>query len=177
MHWDGAKTEDGDILIVGDGPATSTPAPQTEGKLTGIDPKAVVYTTPNQYKRRDPTDAAPTNQVILHGDPTKPGPLHPDQQVDAGKYQQARTSTKRSLHLGAQRHVVGRTGNNIDPDQRCRCRRAPFVTHFGKQVHWDGAKDEEAIMLIVGEGPSHVRARRGEVAAPIVGALAICPPR
>jgi hypothetical protein len=28
-----------------------------------------------------------------------------------------------------------------------------FVTHFGKQVHWDGAKDEEAWVLIVGEGP------------------------
>jgi hypothetical protein len=22
-----------------------------------------------------------------------------------------------------------------------------FVTHFGKQVHWDGAKDEEAWVL------------------------------
>jgi hypothetical protein len=28
-----------------------------------------------------------------------------------------------------------------------------FVTHFGKQVHWDGARDEEAWVLIVGEGP------------------------
>jgi hypothetical protein len=31
--------------------------------------------------------------------------------------------------------------------------RDSFVTHFGKQVHWDGAKDEEAWVLIVGEGP------------------------
>jgi len=29
-----------------------------------------------------------------------------------------------------------------------------FVTHFGKQVHWEGAKDEDAILLIVGEGPA-----------------------
>jgi hypothetical protein len=29
-----------------------------------------------------------------------------------------------------------------------------FVTHFGKQVHWDGAKDEDAVILIVGEGPA-----------------------
>jgi hypothetical protein len=29
-----------------------------------------------------------------------------------------------------------------------------FVTHFGKQVHWDGAKDEEAVLLIMGEGPA-----------------------
>jgi hypothetical protein len=29
-----------------------------------------------------------------------------------------------------------------------------FVTHFGKQVHWDGAKDTDAVLLIVGEGPA-----------------------
>jgi hypothetical protein len=28
-----------------------------------------------------------------------------------------------------------------------------FVTHFAKQVHWDGAKNDEAWVLIVGEGP------------------------
>ena len=31
-----------------------------------------------------------------------------------------------------------------------------FVTHFGKEVHWDGAKDEEAVVLIMGR----VRRRR-----------------
>ena len=29
-----------------------------------------------------------------------------------------------------------------------------FVTHFGKQVHWDGARDEDAVLLIMGEGPA-----------------------
>jgi hypothetical protein len=29
-----------------------------------------------------------------------------------------------------------------------------FVTHFGKQVHFDGAKEEDATLLIVGEGPA-----------------------
>ncbi len=28
-----------------------------------------------------------------------------------------------------------------------------FVTHSGKEVHWDGAKDEDAVLLITGEGP------------------------
>jgi len=27
------------------------------------------------------------------------------------------------------------------------------VKQFAKQVHWDGAKDEEAWTLIIGEGP------------------------
>jgi hypothetical protein len=39
-----------------------------------------------------------------------------------------------------------------------------FVTHFGKQVHWDGAKDEDAGLLIVGEGHATItRGRGGEV--------------
>jgi hypothetical protein len=29
-----------------------------------------------------------------------------------------------------------------------------FVTHYAKQVHWDGAKDEDTILLIMGEGPA-----------------------
>jgi hypothetical protein len=28
-----------------------------------------------------------------------------------------------------------------------------FVTHFGKQVHFDGAKDGDCVLEIVGEGP------------------------
>jgi hypothetical protein len=29
-----------------------------------------------------------------------------------------------------------------------------FVTHFGKQVHYDGAKDGDVVLEIVGEGPA-----------------------
>jgi hypothetical protein len=28
-----------------------------------------------------------------------------------------------------------------------------FVVHYGKQVHFDGAKDGDAVLEIVGEGP------------------------
>jgi hypothetical protein len=28
------------------------------------------------------------------------------------------------------------------------------VTHYGQQVHFDGAKDEDTVLLIVGEGPA-----------------------
>jgi hypothetical protein len=29
-----------------------------------------------------------------------------------------------------------------------------FVTHFGKGIHYDGAKDEEVVLEILGEGPA-----------------------
>ena len=33
-------------------------------------------------------------------------------------------------------------------------RAGTFVTHYAKQVHWDGAKDEETIIFLSGEGPA-----------------------
>ena len=45
------------------------------------------------------------------------------------------------------------TGNKTDKNNMVPMPAGSFVTHFGKQVHWDGAKDEEAWVLIVCEGP------------------------
>ena len=41
-----------------------------------LNPAAVTFQTPDQFKWRDPTDQAATNQVILQGDPNKPGSLY-----------------------------------------------------------------------------------------------------
>jgi hypothetical protein len=46
------------------------------------------------------------------------------------------------------------TGTTFDPDNSVAMPAGTFVTHFGKQVYWDGAKDEDAILLIAGEGPA-----------------------
>jgi gentisate 1,2-dioxygenase len=46
------------------------------------------------------------------------------------------------------------TGTKFDPESTVPMPAGTFVTHFGKQVHYDGAKDEEAVLLIVGEGPA-----------------------
>jgi hypothetical protein len=47
------------------------------------------------------------------------------------------------------------SGPKFDPDKGTTPMPAgSFVTHFGKQVHWDGAKDEDAVLMIMGEGPA-----------------------
>src|ERR1700730_879506 len=45
------------------------------------------------------------------------------------------------------------TGNTFEPDTTVALPAGSYVTHFGKEVHYDGAKDGEAWLLIVGEGP------------------------
>jgi hypothetical protein len=45
------------------------------------------------------------------------------------------------------------SGTKFEPNNTAPMPAGAFVTHFGKQVHFDGAKDEDAVPLIVGEGP------------------------
>jgi quercetin dioxygenase-like cupin family protein len=45
------------------------------------------------------------------------------------------------------------TGTKFDPGGTMAMPAGTFVTHYGQQVHFDGAKDEDAVLLIVGEGP------------------------
>jgi quercetin dioxygenase-like cupin family protein len=153
VHWDGAKDEDASLLIFGEGPGTSTQVEPTAGNLSGIDPKAVTYTLPDQYKWRDPTGAAGVNQVVLHGDPTKSGPYVVLNRFKPGNF------SKPHFHPNDRFITVVKgtwwvaTGNKVDRENTAPMPAGSFVTHFGKQVHWDGAKDEEVWLLIVGEGP------------------------
>jgi quercetin dioxygenase-like cupin family protein len=154
VHWDGAKNEDATLMIFGEGPGTSTPVPPIDGRLTKLDPKAVAYTLPDQYKWRDPTGAAGVNQVVLHGDPTKTGLYVTLNRFKPGNF------SKPHFHPNDRFITVVKgtwwvaTGNKVDKDGMVAMPTGSFVTHFGKQVHWDGAKDEDTILLIMGEGPA-----------------------
>jgi hypothetical protein len=120
------------------------------GHTAELNPAALVYKLPDQLKWRDPTGAAGVNQAILHGDPTyivmnrfKPGNFsrphwHPNDRFI--------TVIKGTWWVG--------TGTKFDPDKSVAMPNGTFVTHFAKEVHWDGAKDEEAWLIIVGEGPA-----------------------
>jgi hypothetical protein len=46
------------------------------------------------------------------------------------------------------------TGVKFDADNTLPLPAGTFVTHFGKQIHYDGAKDEETVLEIVGMGPA-----------------------
>ena len=52
------------------------------------------------------------------------------------------------------REITGRGCADGDAGAGRVSRSGSFVTHYGKQVHWDGAKDVDAVLLIVGNGPA-----------------------
>jgi quercetin dioxygenase-like cupin family protein len=153
VHWDGAKDRDATLLIAGEGPGTSTPVEPATGRLAGLDPAAVAYIAPDQYKWRDPTGAAGTNQVVLHGDPTKSGLYVVLNRFKPGNFSRPHFHPNDRFITVVKGTWWVATGNKVDKDNMAPMRAGSFVTHFGKQVHWDGATDEEAWVLIVGEGP------------------------
>ena len=118
-----------------------------------LDPKAVVYTLPKDVKWVE-NKTAGNAQAVIAGDPSKPGLYavlnkwlpgnmsrphwHPNDRVI--------TVLKGTWWVG--------TGDKFDPEATVPMPAGSVVTHFGKEVHYDGAKDGEAWLLIVGEGPA-----------------------
>jgi hypothetical protein len=153
VHWDGTKDDDSAILIIGQGPASNIEVPEI-GPPTALDPTAVSYTMPEQIKWRDPENKGPNNSAILYGDPNKPGFYINLQRWNKGNF------SRPHFHPNDRFITVLRgtwwmgSGRKFDPDNSVPMPAGTFVTHFGKQVHWDGAKDEDAILLITGEGPA-----------------------
>jgi hypothetical protein len=45
------------------------------------------------------------------------------------------------------------TGRNYDPEHMLPVPAGSFVTHYAREVHYDGAKDADVVLEIVGEGP------------------------
>jgi hypothetical protein len=119
-----------------------------------IDPKAVVIQLPDQIKW-SPVNAAGAQQAVLFGDPTKPGLYGVLNKWTAGNHFSKPHShpNDRFITVISGTWWVG-SGPVFDPDKgSVPVPAGSFVTHYAKQVHWDGAKDTDAVLLIVGEGP------------------------
>jgi quercetin dioxygenase-like cupin family protein len=117
-----------------------------------LNPNAIAIKTNDQIKWRDPTGAAPVNQAILHGDPTKPGLYIVMNKFKPGAFSKPHFHPNdRFITVISGRWWVG-TGSKWDKNATVPVRAGGVVTHFAKQVHYDGAKDEEVVLMIVGEG-------------------------
>jgi quercetin dioxygenase-like cupin family protein len=121
-------------------------------KATDLNPAAIAYKLPDQIKWTD--EPIGSKHAVLLGDPDKPG-LY----VVLVKWTAHHMShphfhpNDRFITVLSGTWWVG-TGNKFDPDSTVALPAGTFVTHFGKQVHYDGAKDGDVVLEIVGEGPA-----------------------
>ena len=119
-----------------------------------LNPAAVAYQLPEQIKWADPLGVSGAKTSVLVGDPAKPGMYAVLVKWLPGNFSRPHFHPNdRFITVIKGTWWVG-TGNKFDTGATVPMPPGTFVTHYGKQVHWDGAKDEEAILLIVGEGPA-----------------------
>ncbi len=115
------------------------------------DPKVMSYKLPKDIPwQGDPKGA---QRYTLWGDPSKPGPYAV--LVRWPPHMMSRPHTHpHDRYIMVLKGVwwVG-WGQTYDPDSTFPIPAGSNVTHFANQYHYDGAKDEEAILEIVGEGP------------------------
>lgn len=118
------------------------------------DPKALSYKLPKDLKWSG-TSTSAQQEVVLVGDPSKEG-LY----VVLHKWNPHNMSRPHSHPNDRYITVISGTwwvgtGSNYDPDTTMPIPAGSFVTHYGKQTHYDGAKDGEVILQIVGMGPAN----------------------
>jgi hypothetical protein len=123
------------------------------GHAVELNPAAVIYKLPDQIQWSARTPAG--NQFAnVAGDPAQPG-LY----VQMFKWLAGTHFSRPHFHPNDRFITVLKgtwwvgSGTKYDPNNTVPLPAGSFVTHFAKQIHFDGAKDEDAVLLIVGEGP------------------------
>ncbi|WP_372783682.1 cupin domain-containing protein [Phenylobacterium sp.] len=116
------------------------------------DPAVLAYRLPDQIAWQGDPKAGPLSYV-LWGDPGKPGPYAI--LVKWPPHQMSRPHThpnERRVTVISGTWWVG-TGKTFAPETTTPIPAGSVVTHFARQWHYDGAKDEPVTLEIVGEGP------------------------
>jgi quercetin dioxygenase-like cupin family protein len=113
-----------------------------------------VRTAPEQVRWVDEPGGHGVQRAVMSGDPSKPG-LY----VVRIKFPPGVMSTNH--HHGEDRHIVvlqgtwyTGTGDAFVPGKTVPLKVGSYMKHPAGANHFDGAKDEEVILQIVGIGPS-----------------------
>jgi hypothetical protein len=118
-----------------------------------LDPRAVTYLLPEQIPW-GPVTRNGNRQAVLVGEPARPGPCVVVVRWLPGHMSRPHAHPNdRFITVLSGTWWVG-SGRRFDPDGTVAVPAGGSVTHLGRQAHYDGAKDEPAVLLIVGEGPA-----------------------
>ena len=117
-----------------------------------LNPLSVEFKTPQEIKWV--RNAAGTNeQAILFGDPAKPGPYVVRIKWLPGNFSKPHFHNEDRFFVVISGTWWVGTGKTFDKEQTVPVPAGSYVIHKGGQVHFDGAKNEEAIIQVTGIGP------------------------
>lgn len=121
------------------------------GMAADLDASAIHMTLPDKIPWVKTPNA---DTAILAGDPNKPGIY-----VELTRWHAHHMSRPhfhpydRYITVLSGTWWVG-TGTTYDPNLTVGMPAGSFVTHYANGIHWDGAKDEDCVIEIVGMGPA-----------------------
>lgn len=124
----------------------------TSAGAADLNPDAITIHPPKDIPWKEGGGGAA--QAVLYGDPSKPGlyvvltKWHPNHMSRPHFH-----PNDRVIYVLSGTWWVG-TGSKYQPDSTTPVPAGSAVTHFAKQIHYDGAKDEEVTLEIVGMGPA-----------------------
>ena len=133
------------VLLVGSAASTSVAA--------DLNPKAINIQLPADIKWVKNANGGAESAVLV-GDPAKPG-LY----VVLQKWL-PHNNSRPHFHPNDRFITVisgtwwVNTGPKYDPEGMRPVPAGSFVTHYAKEIHYDGARDTEAVLQIVGIGPA-----------------------
>ena len=118
-----------------------------------IDRAAVDFQTPAEIKWV--RNAAGTNEsAVLFGDPSKPGPYVVRMKWFPGNMSRPHFHPNDRFFVVLSGTWWMGTGEKFDPANTVPAPAGSYVIHYAGKVHYDGAKDEEAVIQVWGMGPA-----------------------
>ena len=118
------------------------------------DPEGFVRVAPEEVKWRDLQGYNGVQFAVIDGDPSKPGVYVVRVKFPPG------VMTRPHFHPDTRYAVVLKgtwytgTGDTFEPSTAVGLKPGSFMKHPAGAHHYDGAKDEEVILQLIGVGPS-----------------------
>jgi predicted metal-dependent enzyme (double-stranded beta helix superfamily) len=132
--------------------AAGISSPSVRAAEPSVDPKSVEFVQPKDLKWLR-NAAGTSEQAVLYGDPAKPGPYVVRIKWLPGQFSRPHFhNNDRFFVVLSGTWWVG-TGKTFEPEATVPMPAGTYVIHHGGEVHYDGAKNEEAIIQVWGNGP------------------------
>jgi len=118
------------------------------------DPEGFVRVAPEEVKWRDLPGYEGVKFAVIDGDPSKPGVYVVRVKFPPGIMSRPHFHPDDRYAVVLQGTWYTGTGDKFDPDTTVGLKPGSFMKHPAGGHHYDGAKDEEVILQLIGVGPS-----------------------
>ena len=119
------------------------------------DKAGFVRVTPEEVKWTDRPGFDGVKFAVVQGDPTKPGVYVVRAKFSPGAMTRPHWHPEDRFVTVLQGTWYTGEGDNFEPDKTTPLKAGSFMLHPAKAHHYDGAKDDEVIVQIIGIGPSN----------------------